>query len=149
MASESETLADIVAEIRAYGAQPPPRLMWLEIADRIEAAWKRGREAVGNAAAIYASLVKIHDMTNALDEKCGVDPVEIRDLARAALAAPQRQCDVGTAEEQMERFREFCRQEKCGRYRCGWDCKATCIERCAIDWAQTPYEYEAQEGGAE
>ena len=41
MASETEqerreTLADIVAEIRAYGAQPPPRLMWLEIADRIE-----------------------------------------------------------------------------------------------------------------
>lgn len=41
-----ETLADIVAEIRAYGAQPPPRLMWLEIADRIEAAWKRERESL-------------------------------------------------------------------------------------------------------
>ena len=39
-----DTLADIAAEIRAYGAQPPPRLMWLEIADRIEAAWKRERE---------------------------------------------------------------------------------------------------------
>lgn len=74
---------------------------------------------------------------------------DVLEEAQAALALPRRQCDVGTAEEQMERFREFCRQEKCGRYRCGWDCKATCIERCAIDWAQTPYEYEAQEGGAE
>ncbi len=36
-----EKIADIVAEIRAYGAQPPPRFMWLEIADRIEAAAKR------------------------------------------------------------------------------------------------------------
>ena len=113
MASESETLADIVAEIRAYGAQPPPRLMWLEIADRILAAWEREREELreaatekmlegatiidnrgqGNAAAIYSALVKIHDLTNALDEKCGVDPVEIRDIARAALSAPARNCD--------------------------------------------------------
>lgn len=56
MANESEqekrdTLADIVEEIRAYGAQPPPRLMWLEIADRIEAAWERERtEIEANAA---------------------------------------------------------------------------------------------------
>lgn len=46
MASENEnekreTLADIVAEIRAYGAQPPPRLMWLDIADRIEIVAKQ------------------------------------------------------------------------------------------------------------
>ena len=44
MAQEIETVADIVAEIRAYGAQPPPRLMWLDIADRLEAGWKRERE---------------------------------------------------------------------------------------------------------
>ena len=41
---ENESMNDIIAEIRAYGAQPPPRLMWLEIADRLEAAWKRERE---------------------------------------------------------------------------------------------------------
>ena len=34
------------------------------------------------------------------------------------LAIPLRQCDVGTAEEQIERFREFCQAEKCGRCRC-------------------------------
>ena len=116
MASETEqerreTLADIVAEIRAYGAQPPPRLMWLEIADRIEAAWKRERAEVeanalavggiveaarhkpGNAAAMSEALETILDKVNGLDEECGVDPVEIRDIARAALAAPARNCD--------------------------------------------------------
>ena len=100
-----------------------------EIADRIEAAWKREREEldkrisdleayaklwtgradelrlkcyefyakakpVGNSAAMREALVKIHDLTNALDEECGVDPVEIRDLARAALSAPARNCDL-------------------------------------------------------
>lgn len=119
-----ETLADIVAEIRAYGAQPPPRLMWLEIADRIEAAWGRDEELavehatrhaeavardncrdcvhnpngknyvpVGNAAAMREALEMIHDKVNGLDEECGVDPVEIRDIARTALAAPPRNCD--------------------------------------------------------
>ena len=73
---------------------------WIaELAAKEEAA----RHTPGNAAAIYAALVKIHDLTNALDEKCGVDPVEIRDIARAALSAPARQCDVGSPEEQGER----------------------------------------------
>ena len=64
------------------------------IADEIKTEWKRDvvskteTTTVGNASATYAALVKIHDLTNALDEECGVDPVEIRDIARAALSAP-------------------------------------------------------------
>lgn len=102
-----ETLADIVAEMRtrsrevkeAFGGRPDGVENMLDIwADRIEAidsadAW-RSLYTPGNAAAIYAALVKIHDLTNALDEKCGVDPVEIRDIARTALSAPARNCDV-------------------------------------------------------
>ena len=87
---------------------------------------------VGNAAAIYAALVKIHDLTNALDEKCGVDPVEIRDIARAALSAPARQCDVGTAEDQE------------ARYKMTGEVYHTLTLTNALRWAQTPYE--AQEG---
>ena len=64
--------------------------------------------------------------------------------ARVALAAPPRNCDVGTAEEQMKRFREFCETEKCGRYRCRSGCKATCIDRCAVAWSQMPYEEGAR-----
>lgn len=39
------------------------------------------------------ALTKILHLTNSLDENCAVDPVEIRDIARAALAAPPRNCD--------------------------------------------------------
>ena len=39
------------------------------------------------------ALTKILNLTNSLDENCAVDPVEIRDIARAALAAPARNCD--------------------------------------------------------
>lgn len=61
-------------------------------------------EPVGNAAATYAALVKIHDLTNALDEECGVDPVEIRDIARTALSAPARNCDVMSRSICMKHF---------------------------------------------
>ena len=100
-------------------------------------------EQVGNAAAMREALVKIHDLTNALDEECGVDPVEIRDLARAALSAPPRNCDVGTFEEQRKRFKVFCRDRQYGL------CDGCPVVRsgfCTLQWAQMPYE--AEEGGA-
>ena len=62
-------------------------------------------EQVGNAAAMRAALETIHDKVNSLDEECGVDPVEIRDLARAALSAPARNCDLyATANEGRRAF---------------------------------------------
>lgn len=64
----------------------------------------------------------------------------IERTVNSALSAPLRNCDIGTAEEQIDRFREFCETEKCGRYRCGSGCKAICIDRCAIAWSQMPYE---------
>lgn len=110
MASETietiETIADIVAEIRAYGAQPPPRLMWLEIADRLEAAWKRERAEVreiasttilkervpiGNAAALRGALLKAWTMLNVCDWPDGVNMDGVADIMReieAALFAP-------------------------------------------------------------
>lgn len=77
----------------------------------------------------------------------------IYNLAKSALTAPQRNCDVGTAEEQHRRFIDYC--NTC-------DCPMGCIHRkefigmldtrcasmlkCYIRWAQMPYESE--EGGA-
>jgi len=66
---------------------------------------------------------------------------------RAALAAPPRNCDVGTAEEQTRRMAaEYCAVQKscyespsgrqCPLYKEGVDCR--------LIWAQMPYE--AQEG---
>ena len=60
-----------------------------------------------------------------------------------ALALPLRQCDVGTAEEQDDRFFEFC----CNKGQCK-ECeiyKRDDRRICRLRWAQMPYE----EGGAE
>ena len=47
-----------------------------------------------NSKALYDALKKIHDLVNSLDENCGVDPIEVRDIAREALAKPVRYCDM-------------------------------------------------------
>ena len=67
------------------------------------------------------------------------------DKAKAALAEPLRNCDVGTAEEQYARVRAFCKRHKVG-LRCV-DCPVNGVlpKNCALIWAQMPYE----EGGAE
>lgn len=143
-----DTLAAIVAEIRAYGAQPPPRLMWLEIADRIEAIDKadalRCLHTPGNAAAMREAFKGLDEemkfcernvelgigfALEGLREHCRI----VRQILNAALSAPDRQCDMGTAEEQMKRFDEFT-----SKY---WP-----LGMFALQWAQTPYE--AEEGGA-
>ena len=75
-------------------------------------------------------------------------PSEIHEIARkvnAALAAPVRNCDVGMAMEQGERFSAYCRAHKHPKSEClicplfgqtgGY---------CELAWAQMPYT----EGGA-
>lgn len=75
---------------------------------------------------------KIHSLLNAL---------------KAALAGPARNCDVGTAEEQLDRYGLFC-QKKCliceNRFSCHI-CGERYRMKCMMKWAQMPYE----EGGAE
>ena len=64
-----------------------------------------------------------------------------------ALAEPPRQCDAGTPEEQVMRWREFCSCEKggvCDGCPCLKNSKG--VEDCYAKWAQMPYE--AKEGGA-
>lgn len=70
---------------------------------------------------------------------------QMENWAKAALALPRRQCDVGTAEEQVKRFEKYCGE--CTGSRCDHrlfedDDK----EYCALEWGQMPYA--AQEGGA-
>ena len=52
-------------------------------------------------------------------------------MATTALAAPPRNCDVGTAEEQEERYAMFIKEH--------WT-----LGKTALQWAQMPYK----EGGA-
>ena len=100
------------------------------------------REALSDACYAMFNFLKTHygscykEMANALDK------------AKAALAEPVRNCDVGTAEEQSDRFDKFCySHDKC--FRCPvksiWDSphrqkQLREIIRCEIIWAQMPYE---------
>ena len=66
---------------------------------------------------------------------------EFMPAVRKALALPMRQCDVGTAEEQTDRFAAFCASVHPSCVACKADGQYT---RCEFVWAQMPYE----EGGA-
>ena len=56
-----------------------------------------------------------------------------------ALSAPPRNCDVGTAEEQSERYEKFCYAHRSREKGCG-DCPLCDIPCCEFAWLQMPYE---------
>lgn len=68
--------------------------------------------------------------------------------ARRALSAPLRQCDVGTAEEQAERFGKLCGKYYNEEYPCDKECPLASLPmihgfpRCQAYWSQTPYGAE-------
>lgn len=68
---------------------------------------------------------------------------------RAALAAPPRNCDVGTAEEQEDRFSAFCKAHECTMncpIKKKWSFKRGHQPSCGVLFAQMPYEEEEEEG---
>lgn len=67
------------------------------------------------------------------------------DASRAALSAPPRNCDVGTAEEQGRRYEHYCFTHRTME-RCCQDCPIKDEPCCELAWAQMPYM--AQEGCA-
>ena len=74
--------------------------------------------------------------------------VEMRDVAIAALAAPRLNCEVGTVEEQAQRFNDYCHKQgnSCSVGRSKGACpmfKGYKVD-CAIVWSQSLYE----KGGA-
>ncbi len=98
--------------------------------------------SIGNAAATREALLKAWVMLNVCDWPDGVNMYGVADILReidAALALPPRQCDVGTADAQSERFKhEMCDNLPSCK---PWD---ECCLRCFAKWAQMPY---AEEGG--
>ena len=92
-------------------------------ADRIEAAWKREREAtrekpsqVGNASKMREALVKADAAFRLISKSAWFIDANFSETKKlmdagnaieAALAAPPRNCDVGTAEEQAECYHKF------------------------------------------
>ena len=93
-----------------------------------------------NAAKMRDALSEISNLADALDID-NPNVVAILDQCRDALDAPPRNCDVGTPEEQLKRFRAFCLSRKCN------ECPfvSSTYGECGVRWAQMTYE----EGGAE
>ena len=103
---------------------------------------------LGNAAKMREALVMAQRVLHCAivaEILKGDDAQEALNVVTAALSARPRNCDVGTAEEQAERFHSFCESNKqCGDvYSCEC-CQLNSIEDCELAWAQMPYE----EGGA-
>ena len=142
-----------------------------KFAKRIEAAAKREREAGAEAAQICGEIGEMigrestckdslqvgnaAKMREALSDACYAmfnflktqnggyeEMAEALDKAKAVLSAPPRNCDVGTAAEQHERFYNFCDKveecKECPLWRGGG-----LTSKCSVYWAQLPYE----EGG--
>ena len=68
---------------------------------------------------------------------------KIVEIANAALAAPLRNCDVGTADEQYRRHDKFC-DDHFTPSRVGGHCHKCPLEeergrRCTFFWIQMPY----------
>ena len=93
---------------------------------------------VGNAAKIREALSDAcYAMFNFLKtQNGGYEEMAIAlDKAKAALAAPARNCDIGTAEEQDWRFNDFCSHTGCNKCPLNKG-----VEECALGWAQMPYK---------
>lgn len=108
---KQETIEDIVSEMREYESTPPPRDAWLDLADRVEAAWRAEceraeamrREKRGNAAKIREA----YEFAEEFLRDYGTDwklHNKLCDMLKSALAAPLRNCDLYTVGEALRKY---------------------------------------------
>lgn len=129
-----------------------------KFANRLEAAWKREKAAIEADALAVGGLVEASRATAEKSSVVGdcaklrealktvkryldgytVNVLEMRRKVDAALAAPPRNCDVGTEQEQARRFLKYCMKQDCEKACPFRDCKNS--HECAFAWAQMPYE---------
>lgn len=164
---KQETIADIIAEKRKCIEEMSRNLSIVPIrreeqlaeierieveASRLEDALKREAttteksSAVGNAAAMRDTLMKLDKWlyigvdgnVHGLHDKTD----EIERTIKDAIAAPPRNCDVGTAEEQAERYGRYCDKFTSDGMHCETCpcCGKIPFGRCEFAWSQMPYE---------
>ena len=107
----------------------------------------------GNAAAMRDACVAVsqafddalictdYQMTDAEMDRLE----DVRRKVKFVLAAPSRNCDIGTVDEIRSRLRDYCRSHLCGK--CPFDKETDEIDdnhSCVIRWLLSP----AKEGGA-
>lgn len=106
----------------------------------------RGPE-FGNVAVMLAAL-KFVDAS-----LVGWNAPRLRNRVEEALKCGARNCDVGTIEEQVDRFNEFCQSQReyIDDFH-GWDCRRDCpigrivdennkfCDHCELVWSQMPFD---------
>lgn len=159
MDDTQETIADIIAEMRRrsdeaykgsfnYAECQENQIEYDEAsewADRFEAAHRRER---GDCAKLREALDESRRIASDLGGCRLNDYWKLNEIVRvceAALSAPPRNCDVGTAQEQDERFHRFCVKHHTGSCAgchnpVGDYTVANGVRECALVWAQMPYE---------
>ena len=122
--------------------------IYRDLADRLEAARKRDAPQ-GNAAAMREALECVQEAFDSNDFGAMGDCPSDRSLAMAeavrrkvevALAAPARNCDVGTAEEQEARYFKLKTECNDRLMRCPHMGTSINFPPDSLEWAQMPYE---------
>ena len=108
-----ETISDIVSEIREFADTDSQTIGRDVLRKRIQDFASRIEQSVtdcnriGNFSKILEALEQIHELLGIggkPDTAMCIRYEAAYLIAKEALSAPQRNCDVGTAEEQAERF---------------------------------------------
>lgn len=148
-------------DARIAGLVKTTKAQQLAYLDRIEAAWKRQEQCyldqirdavnmihervvtkhppVGNAAAMREALEMVIEIADREWRSFRETPAmkEMRDVCTSALSSHPRNCDVGTAEEQLTRYIAECRLHHCNNCPLGNNQR-----ECGIYWSQIPYVAE-------
>lgn len=103
----------------------------------------RDNVTAGNMAECRSALEAIADSARTGSISTLPSAKLILKTCEKALAAPPRNCDVGTAEEQYKRFSKFC-----ANHRCDLSCPACPAgtfyhTECVTKWERMPFESEA------
>lgn len=100
-------------------------------------------EKLGNSAAMREALEQIHELLGVggkPDTSMCIRYETAYQIAKEALSAPPRNCDVGTPKEQSARFDDHCRKHM-GCLTCPLREKDGSVPKhCEFAWAQMPYE---------
>lgn len=155
--SENKTHGEIIEEMRFHGQlnidaeQDKPEFGVLTVegkiiknyADQLEAAYKR---EFGNIAKLRNALELSKVAILVAKEKMNLENPVILKVIDDALAAPARNCDVGTWQQQEKRFESFCnrfRHDYCRGCSLGKEFFENHeIGECRLAWAQRKYESE-------
>ena len=98
---------------------------------------------VGNAAAMREALEQIRELLSIggkPDTAMCIRYEAAYLIAKEALSVPPRNCDVGTPEEQAERYENLCDSHTCGSICSGSCCPLYDYDCSPFAWAQMPYE---------